>query len=128
MKKAFDQGKYQKVIDYYQDVLKKNPNNGLANYYVAESFRQSNRIDKAEEYYAKAKPPKPQLEDSVKLYYAKALQANAKYSEAREQFQDLEANAETEPMRKRASKEIAGLSGLDKLNEKQIGRASWRER
>ncbi|MEI9919504.1 MAG: OmpA family protein [Bacteroidota bacterium] len=118
MTKAFKQGKYQKVIDYYANVLEKNPNDGVANYFVAESFRQSNRIRQAEPFYAKAKGPKIN-DDSVKLYYAKALQANAKYSEAREQFQQLEANAETEPMRKRASKEIAGLSGLDKLNEKE---------
>ena len=118
MTKAFKQGKYQKVINYYTGVLERDPNNGTANYYVAESFRQSNRIRESEPFYAKARGPRID-DDSVKLYYAKALQANAKYSEAREQFQALEANAETEPMRKRASKEIAGLSGLDKLNQKE---------
>jgi peptidoglycan-associated lipoprotein len=119
MTKAFNQAKYEKVIDYYSKVLEKNPNDGVANYFMAESFRRSNRIGKAEEFYAKAKAPKTDQQDSVKLYYGKALQANAKYNEAREQFQDLEANAELEPVRKRATKEIEGLSGLDKLNEKE---------
>jgi peptidoglycan-associated lipoprotein len=118
MAKAFKQGKYQKVINFYTDVLQKNPNNPKANYFVAESFRQSNRIQQSENFYAKANGPGIN-DDTVKLYYAKALQANGKYSEAREQFEELQANAETEPMKKRAAKEIAGLSGLDKLNEKE---------
>jgi len=118
MQKAFRQGKYQKVINYYTGVLEKDPNNGIANYYVAESFRQSNRIRQSEPFYAKAKGPRVN-EDTVKLYYAKALQANAKYNEAREQLQELQASAETEPMRIRASKELDGLSGLDKLDAKE---------
>lgn len=118
MAKAFRQGKYQKVINYYTDVLQKNPNNPKANYYVGESFRQSNRIQQAEAFYAKANGPGIN-EDTVRLYYAKALQANGKYSEARAQFEELQANAETEPMKKRAAKELAGLSGLDRLNEKE---------
>jgi len=118
MTKAFKMGKYQKVIDYYTDVLQKDPNNGKANYYVAESFRRSNRIVLAEKFYERATGPGID-DDSVKLYYGKALQANAKYSEAREQFDQLQASAETEPMRKRAAKEIEGLRGLDKLDAKE---------
>jgi len=118
MAKAFRQGKYQKVINYYTDVLQKNPNNPKANYFVAESFRQSNRIQQAEAFYAKANGPGLD-DDSVKLYYAKALQANGKYNEARAQLEELEASAETEPIKKRAAKELAGLSGLDKLNAKE---------
>lgn len=118
MAKAFKQGKYQKVINYYTDVLQKQPNNGKANFYVAESFRQSNRIAQAENFYAKANGAGVN-DDSVKLYYAKALQANGKYDEAKEQLEDLQANAETEPMRKRAAKEIAGLSGLQNLEQKE---------
>lgn len=118
MQKAFKMGKYQKVINYYTDVLEKNPNNGVANYYVAESFRQSNRIKQSEPFYAKAKGPRVN-DDSVKLYYAKALQSNGKYAEAREQLDDLQANAETDAMKKRAAKEIAGMQALDKLNEKE---------
>lgn len=118
MTKEFKLGKYQKVINYYTGVLEKQPSNGKANYYVAESFRLSNRIKQAEVFYAKASGPGIN-EDSVKLYYAKALQANGKYSEAREQLTDLETNAETDAMKKRATKELAGLQGLDKLNGKE---------
>ena len=85
-RKAFTLGKYEKTINYYKGVAAKQPNNGVANYYVAESYRQSNRIQESEPYYAKAggKGVNP---DSVKLYYAKALQANSKYAEARQVLQ-----------------------------------------
>ncbi|HMJ69244.1 MAG TPA: OmpA family protein [Cyclobacteriaceae bacterium] len=118
MTKAFKQGKYEKVINYYTDVLQKDPNNGKANYYIAESFRLSNRIKMAEPFYAKAKGP-DKVGDTVKLHYAKALQANGKYDEARQQLNELEASTEDEAMKKRATKELAGLQGLEKLKEKE---------
>ncbi len=118
MTKAFKQGKYQKVIDYYTNVLQKDPNNGKANFMVAESFRHSNRIKQSENFYAKAKGPGVN-EDSVRLFYAKALQANAKYDEAKAQLSELEASAETPAMKKRATRELMGLSGLEKLNAKE---------
>jgi len=95
--KAFTLGKYETVISYYKDVIKKQPGNGVANYYVAESYRQSNRIQESEPYYAKAggKGINP---DSAKLYYAKALQANAKYTEAREVLQSLASNTKDEEL------------------------------
>ena len=52
--KNFRYGNFEDVIAYYQNVLKSQPNNGKANYYIAESYRQSNRIKEAEKYYAKA--------------------------------------------------------------------------
>jgi len=116
--KAFTLGKYETVISYYKDVIKKQPGNGVANYYVAESYRQSNRIQESEPYYAKAggKGINP---DSAKLYYAKALQANAKYTEAREVLQSLASNTKDEKLKDRAGKELAGIDYLDKLEQKK---------
>src|SRR5262245_39009656 len=116
--KAFKMGKYEKVINYYTDVLQKNPNDSRANYYIAESFRRSNRIKQSEPFYQKAVSPTGD-EDSVKLYYAKALQANGKYNEAKAAFSDLEASTSSQPMKKRVGRELAGLQGLEKLNEKE---------
>ncbi|MBN8653788.1 MAG: PD40 domain-containing protein [Cytophagales bacterium] len=117
-RKAFTLGKYEKVINYYKDVVRKQPNNGVANYYVAEAYRQSNRIKEAESFYAKAggKGVNP---DSVKLYYAKSLQANSKYAEASEVLQTLAANTKDEKLKDRAGKELAGIDYLDKLNQKK---------
>jgi len=116
--KAFTLGKYETVIKHYKDVVKKQPNNGVANFYVAESYRQSNRIKEAEAFYAKAggKGVNP---DSVKLYYAKSLQANAKYAEAREVLQSLAASTKDDKLKDRAGKELAGIDYLDKLEQKK---------
>jgi peptidoglycan-associated lipoprotein len=117
-RKAFTLGKYEKVINYYKEVARKQPNNGVANYYVAEAYRQSNRIKESEPFYAKAggKGVNP---DSVKLYYAKSLQANSKYAEASQVLQSLAANTKDEKLKDRAGKELAGIDYLDKLNQKK---------
>ncbi len=116
--KSFRLGKYESVIDYYKEVARKQPNNSRANYYIAESYRLSNRIKEAEPFYSKAggKGVNP---DSVKLYYAKSLQANAKYDEARNVLEMLESDTDDEKMKDRARKELDGLNYLDKLTQKK---------
>lgn len=116
--KSFRWGKYEKVIDYYKGTLKKDPNNGKANYFLAESYRLSNRIKESEPFYARAKG-KGVNPDSVKLYYAKSLQANAKYSESRAVLEELESTTNDEKIKSRAQKEIDGIDYLDKLSQKK---------
>jgi peptidoglycan-associated lipoprotein len=115
--KSFRYGKYESVISYYKGVLRKEPANGPANYYVAESYRLSNRIKEAEPFYAKA-GGRGVNSDSVKLFYAKSLQANSKYDEARAVLTSLESTAKDEKLKDRATKELYGLNYLDKLAEK----------
>ena len=118
VKTAFKYAKYEKVIKYYKGVLARQPKNGKANYFIAESYRLSNRIKESEPYYAKAGGPGI-VKDSVLLYYAKALQANAKYEEAKKALDELESSTEDEKIRDRARKELEGLDYLDKLSEKK---------
>lgn len=116
--KAYRLGKYEGVIDYYKGVLKKQPNQPQANFYIAESYRQSNRIKEAEPFYAKAggRGIDP---DSVKLYYAKSLQANAKYDEARTVLEELVSTTKDDKMIDRANREISGINQLDMLAQKK---------
>jgi peptidoglycan-associated lipoprotein len=116
--KSFRYGKYENVIDYYKGTLKKDPNNGRANYYLAESYRLSNRIKESEPFYARAKG-KGVNPDSVKLYYAKSLQANAKYGEARNVLEELESTTDDDKIKSRAQREIDGIDYLDKLSQKK---------
>ncbi len=118
IQKKFRLGKYQTVINYYQDVLQKQPSNGKANYYVAESYRLSNRIKEAERFYEKAGGAGID-KDSVHLYYSQSLRANGKYEEARKQLEDIRTNAVDEKMKDRASMELDGLNYLEKLAEKK---------
>ncbi len=116
--KSFRYGKYESVISYYKGVLRKQPGNGNANYYIAESYRLSNRIKEAEPFYAKAGGRGIDA-DSVKLFYAKSLQANSKYDEARTVLESLESSAKEDKMKDRAQKEIDGLNYLGQLSEKK---------
>ncbi|MBK5278093.1 MAG: PD40 domain-containing protein [Bacteroidia bacterium] len=118
IQKKFRMGKYQTVINYYQDELAKQPSNGKANYYVAESFRLSNRIKESEQFYAKAGGAGID-KDSVHLFYSQALRANGKYDEARKQLEDIRIGAADEKMKERASKELDGLNYLAQLAEKE---------
>lgn len=116
---AFKYAKYEKVISYYKGVLAKQPNNPKANYFVAESYRLSNRLKEAEPFYAKAKG-RGTKKDSVALNYAKSLQANGKYEEAKKELEELAASAtDNEKLKDRASKEIQGLEYLSQLSQKK---------
>src|SRR5690606_35414485 len=76
--KAFILGKYQNSIDLYKKLVDRNPDNVKANYFIAESYRLSNRPKEAAAYYAKA-GGKGIDKDSVQFYYAQTLKANGKY-------------------------------------------------
>lgn len=117
--KDFKYGKYEKTIKYYRGVLNKQPNNPKANYFVGESYRLSNRIKEAEPFYAKAKG-RGSKKDSTSLYYAKALQANGKYDEAKKELEELASSAtENEKLKDRAKKEIQGLEYLSSIDGKK---------
>ena len=111
-------GKYQSVINYYKGVLAKDPNNSKANYYIAESYRLSNRIKESEPYYAKAKGPEVNR-DSVKLHYSQALKANGKYNEAKAQLEDIVLTSKDEAFKGRVQREIDGLNYIDELSKKE---------
>src|SRR5271170_8038429 len=99
---AFKYAKYEKVISYYKSVLSRQPNNPKANYYIAESYRLSNRIKEAEPYYEKAKG-RGSKKDSVGLFYAKSLQANGKYDEAKKELEELaSSSSDNESLKDRA--------------------------
>ena len=116
--KAFRLGKYQSTIDIYEKLLAKNPNDGKANYFIAESYRLSNRLKDAEPYYAKA-GGRGLDRDSIRFFYAQAQEVNRKYNDARKTLEDLVANAKDEKMKDRAQSELNGIDYLEQLNGKQ---------
>lgn len=116
--RAFRLGKYQTTIDLYKERLAKNPNDGLANYLVAESYRLSNRIREAEPFYAGAGGRGVDA-DSVKFYHGQALEINGKYSEAKKVWQELVQESRNEKLKQRVTDEIAGLDYLERLNQKE---------
>jgi peptidoglycan-associated lipoprotein len=116
--KAFRFGKYQTTIDIFKDQLAKDPDDSRANYFIAESYRLSNRLKEAEPHYAKA-GGRGVDKDSVKFYYAQSLEVNEKYDAARKIWEEVIAEAESEKLKERAEAEINGLDHLKKLNERE---------
>lgn len=116
--KAFRYGKYQTTIDLFKNQLAKNPDDGRVNYFIAESYRLSNRLKEAEPYYARA-GGRDIDKDSVKFYYAQSLEVNGKYDDARKLWTEVAAGAESEKLKERAQSKIEGLDYLKKLNEKE---------
>lgn len=112
--KAFNQGKYQNAIDLYQKTLSRNP--GKANYFIAESYRLSNRIKEAESFYANAKGIGIN-KDTLQFYYAQSLKANGKYSEALAQLNNLAENAANDKLKRLANAQVSGLHELEVLKQ-----------
>jgi outer membrane protein OmpA-like peptidoglycan-associated protein len=112
--KAFNQGKYQNAIDLYQKTLSRNP--GKANYFIAESYRLSNRIKEAESFYANAKGIGIN-KDTLQFYYAQSLKANGKYSEAIAQLNNLAENAANDKLKRLANAQVSGLHELEVLKQ-----------
>lgn len=115
--KAFKLGKYQNSIDMYKKMAASNPNNGRANFFIAESYRLSNRSKEAEQYYAKA-GGRGVDKDSVQFYYSQALKANGKYAEAKAQLEELSSRTTIVALKDRARAEVNGIGYLAKLDEK----------
>jgi peptidoglycan-associated lipoprotein len=114
--KAFRSGEYQTAIGLFQKTLSKNP--GKANYFIAESYRQSNRIKEAERFYASAKGIGIDT-DTVSYHYAQALKANGKYAEAIALLNNLAENADDDKLKRLANAQISGLKELDALKQQK---------
>ncbi len=114
--KTFERGEFQNSIDIYAKLLDKEPNNGEAAYFIAESYRKSNRVQHALPYYETALENGVE-NDSIKLNYAFALKANGKYQEAKKTLEEYIEQAEDEQLLTRANEEYSNLNNLDELRK-----------
>jgi peptidoglycan-associated lipoprotein len=114
--KSYQLGEYQVAINQLKKIADKNPK---ASFFVAESYRLSNRVDEAEPYYAAALQAGLQDEEA-RFYYGYALKANSKYSEARKQFESyLGSSPRNEEFKQRARKEVDNMQKLEEILSKE---------
>jgi outer membrane protein OmpA-like peptidoglycan-associated protein len=117
----YDQGEYQDAIDILKKAHQKKPDDPLINFYLAQSYRKSNRLREAEEYYAKVynkKIPKTHHEDhedDAKFYYAVVLEENGKHEEAKKQYEDYVKKGKNRNYVARAKREIQNLAKREEL-------------
>ena len=114
VKKSFENGEYESAIEELKEDLEDDPDSPVTNYYIAESYRKSNRIYEATDYYAKAIEG-GYADDEMELHYAKSLKANENYIEARRVLQSYIEYTTVEKFVERAENELRNLDELENI-------------
>lgn len=113
--KKFKSGEYEPAIQYFQDALTKGyENKAVPNYYIAESYRLSNRIQEAEKNYKAAIDAKTSQEEAY-FYYAFAQKAAGNYAGAEETFKNYVKVGTNFDFINRAKNEIQNLKVLNDI-------------
>jgi peptidoglycan-associated lipoprotein len=113
--KAFKLGKYETAIGMFEKIAKDPARAPRANFFIAESYRLSNRLKEAEPFYEKS-GGKGIDKDSIQFWYGQSLKANSKYEEAKKVFAALSETTGEESMKTRA---LAAADGIDVLQNIQ---------
>ncbi|MCH6198498.1 OmpA family protein [Aquiflexum sp. LQ15W] len=81
----FQSGEYQVAINTFSKILEKEPENKQANFYVAESYRLSNRIEESKAYYEKLAAEEETYETFFRL--GQSLKSQGEYEQATAAFE-----------------------------------------
>lgn len=115
--KANDQflsGQYQYAINSYSQILEEDPDNPEANLAVAESYRLSNRIEKAGPYYKKLAEEDPSFETLYR--WGLSLKAQEKPEEAKAAFEKAKSYTQEEKYLAETQRQIEAINlakGID---------------
>jgi len=110
----YKQAEYQHAIENYQQALSEGYDADQCNYYIAESYRRSNRIQEAEPYYKKAIDGGLQ-EEEAHFFYGIALKSVGNYQGAKAQFEEYIKNGTNFDYINRAKNELENLKALQKI-------------
>ncbi|MFN8277779.1 MAG: carboxypeptidase regulatory-like domain-containing protein [Chitinophagales bacterium] len=106
----FRQFDFEMALKYYQRAVKKDSSNAYLRQKIADSYRHLNDWVNAEPWYEKLAAD--QTTDPLnKMYYAEALRANQKYSEAKLAYKNYLAAVPTDASAKER------IAGVDKITE-----------
>jgi peptidoglycan-associated lipoprotein len=113
----YKQAEYQHAIENYQQAMSEGYDASQCNYYIAECYRRSNRIQQAEPYYRKA------IEGGIKdeeasFFYANALKSVGNYEGAATQYKDYIKNGSNFDYINRAKSELTNLKALQAIADK----------
>ncbi|HLU89227.1 MAG TPA: OmpA family protein [Cyclobacteriaceae bacterium] len=111
----FAAGEYQMVINSYAEILEENPDDPEANFYVAESFRLSNRIENASPYYEKLL----EKEASFENYYwkGKSLKDQGQYKEAIEAYEAAKDHTQQDSLVNLADRQISNIRQIESITD-----------
>ena len=110
--KEFNQDEFEYAIQHFETALEYGAPKGESSYYIAEGYRQSNRLHDALPYYQTAVRSGVRHENAY-FYYAYAMKANGNYEGAKSQLKKyLNEVAVTEEHINRAKHELKNLIDL----------------
>ena len=115
----FELGEYEKAIPLLQDALDKSQHEhekGKIHFYIAESYRLSNRLDLAVDPYSRALSEK-YYNDKIGLYYGLALKAKGEYELAKEQLERYTRTGTDRELVQRAKYELQHIADIDSLSK-----------
>lgn len=112
--KHFDNGEYNEAINLYSKLVNQPKYAAESNFMIGESYRLSNRIERAAPFY-NAAVNSGHTDESAELYYAYALKSQGQYNLAEEYIEKYLENAQDEELYQIATKELVNLKELDEL-------------
>lgn len=111
----FVAGDYQLAINSFSKVLEDDPDNKEANFYVAESYRLSNRIEKSQAYYEKLVKEEESFDSYFRL--GQSLKSQGKYEEAEEAFTKAKELTLNDNFQSQVAAELASIQKVDEIED-----------
>ena len=111
----FEAGEYQLAINSFSKILEENPDDQQANLIVAESYRLSNRIEKAAPYYDKVLKNEASFDNYYKK--GKSLKDQGNYEEAMEAYAAAKEHTQNDSLVDLADKAIADIQTIEHITD-----------
>ena len=111
----FQSGEYQLAISTFSKVLEKDPDNKQANFYVAESYRLSNRIEASKAYYEKVIASDETFDSYYRL--GQSQKSQGEYDAAKESFTKAKGLTLDDGHQRLLDKELANLQKVAEITD-----------
>src|SRR5690554_974176 len=111
----FEAGEYQLAINSFSKILEENPDDQQANLIVAESYRLSNRSEKAAPYYSKLVEEQGTFENYLKQ--GKSLKDRGNYEQAIAAYESAKAHTQDDLLIKVADEEIGKVAAIENITD-----------
>ncbi len=111
----FLSGQYQYAINTFNQILSEDPENKDANQIVAESYRLSNRIEKASPYYEKLVQEDPTFDNYYRL--GESLKAQNKSQEARAAFEKAKEYTQEDNLLATTQRQIESINLIEGIED-----------
>lgn len=111
----FQAGDYQLAINTFSKILEEEPENKQANFYVAESYRLTNRIEQSKAYYERVAEEEQTFDTFYRL--GQSLKSQGEYEKAKEAFTKAKDLTLDDDYLKLLNREISNLEKIDAIED-----------